>query len=178
MKILIPLFVFIQFLPVHAQTGKVDSLWALCNNESIRDTNRLKAFEALETHYLKTRPDSVFILTNREFKLAQALVQKKYMAHAFLTLGYLSSLEVRYADALNRDFCALKIAEELGDRKTIARALSDIGWVYTCQKYYSRALSYFSKSIRYCDEQRDKKGVSQNEECMAVLFELAAFPSP
>ncbi len=132
-----------------ASAVNLDSLWGVWNNKTQPDTNRLKAMHKIAWNgYLFSHPDSAFYFAQLEYDLAEAIGNKKKMAHALNTQGVTFYIQGNYEKALEYYDKSLKLKEETGDKKGMALSYNNIGLIYKNQGNYEKALEYYDKSLK------------------------------
>src|SRR5213596_3522795 len=99
-----------------AQNKKLDSLWAVYNNKTEADSNRLKAIHAIIWSYIGNDPDTAMVLAEQQLDLAQTSKQKKYEGKALNNIGVAVMLKGNYPKALEYFFGSLKRFEEIRDK--------------------------------------------------------------
>src|ERR1035437_5269455 len=145
----------------------IDSLWAIYNNKTQPDTNRLKALQIIAWNLRNNNPDTAIILAEQEVQLAQQSKQKKlapnlfrrYEAMAFIIMGQSHVNKGNYPKALEYYLQSLQINEEIGYKRGIGNCYNNIGAAYHNQSNYPKALEYNLKSLKIKQETGDKKGV-------------------
>ena len=71
-----------------ASAVNLDSLWALWNDTSQADSNRLSAIqEIIQDRYIFSKPDSAFYFAQMQYDLAEVNGRKIYMAAALNIQG-------------------------------------------------------------------------------------------
>jgi tetratricopeptide (TPR) repeat protein len=159
-------FVFLLFCCFAiAQNKKNDSLWAIYNNKSQPDTNRLKAIHAIAWNYNSNNPDTAIILSKLELNLADSLPfekGKKWVAKALNIMGASYTNKGNYPKALEYYLKTLKIREEIGDKQGVGTCYNNIGVVYQYQNNCSKALEYYLKVLKIREEIADKQGIGSS----------------
>jgi tetratricopeptide (TPR) repeat protein len=153
-------FIFLQLCCFAiAQNKQFDSLWAIYNNKSQADTNRLKAIDYIAWSYVSNNPDTTIILAQEEVQLAQKSKQKIYEGNAFNAIGTSFMNKGNYPKTLEYYLKALKVREEIGDKKGVGSCYNNIGVVYREQSNYPKALEYNLKALQIRTEIGDKQGM-------------------
>ncbi len=147
-----------------------DSLWAVYNNTSQADTNRLKAMYDISWAYIYENPDTAIILAEQQLQLAQKTHQKKYEGIALKTIGVSFLNKDNSGKALEYLFRALKINEELNDKKGKGSCANNIGAVYQYQSNYPKALEYYLKCLRISEERGDKEWIGACYSNIGLIY--------
>jgi class 3 adenylate cyclase/uncharacterized protein HemY len=137
---------------------KLDSLWAVWNDETAPDTSRASAiYKATFDHYLFTKPDSAFYLAQLLYDFANERDLKKEMANALNMQGISFYMRSDYDKTLEYYQRSLEIREEISDKRGIAGSLNNIGMIYSRKGEFSRALEVYERSLIIVEEISDYK---------------------
>jgi tetratricopeptide (TPR) repeat protein len=155
-KLLLFIFLTITSCVSFSQTKKLDSLWAVYNNKTQADTNRLKAIDAIAWRYTSNKPDTSIILAQQQLQLAKQNKLKKYEGWAFNLMGASYKSTGNYPKALDCYLKGLKIAEEVGDKTGVGNCSNNIGSIYSNQGNRPKALEYYLKALNLFTEINSK----------------------
>jgi tetratricopeptide (TPR) repeat protein len=151
---------------------EADSLFAVWNDNTQPDTNRLKAIDKIAWNgYLFTKPDSAFYFAQLQYNLAKEKGEKRQMGSALNTQGVSFYFQGDYDKAIDYYSKSLKIDEELGDKKGMAISLNNIGNIYEEQGGYNKAIDYYFKSLKIKEEIGDKEGMSVSYNNIGVVYQ-------
>lgn len=159
------LILILSFLiPAHAAAQvKMDSLWAVWNDEAQPDTNRLKAMKEISWKgYLFSQPDSAYYYAQWMYDLAEQKGLKKYMADAVKTQGASYAVRGVNESAIERYTLSRQLFEEAGDKQGVASSVNNLGNIYSNLGDYEKAISYYSQSLVIKEEIGDTKGTASS----------------
>ncbi|HWY11401.1 MAG TPA: tetratricopeptide repeat protein [Bacteroidia bacterium] len=163
------LLIFISQISI-SQNKKSDSLWAVYNDKTQADTNRLKAINNIAIAYIFNSPDTAIICAEKQLMFARQSKQKKYEAGALKTISIALTYKGNYPKALDYSLKSLKLYEEIADKKGIGNCYINIGSIYDDQSNSIKALEFYLKSLKIREEIRDKKGIAACYTNIGVVY--------
>jgi signal transduction histidine kinase len=114
---------------------------------------------AKEILYYRNDHEKAIEYTGTALKLAEKLQYKTGIGDAYIGIGNVHATQVKYNEALQDFFKALKIYGEAGSKKSEASALTLIGRVYAEQAKYADARKYYLAALRQKEALGDKKSI-------------------
>lgn len=157
--------------PESNQSDKLDSLFSVWENTSLKDTVRMGAFiDYIQQGYTHTKPDSAAILADVLFKYATDIDEIKYIAsaHNIKALSYINRFMIDSSiSELNTE---IAIREGLEVDKALAGAYINLGICYARTKDLDKAISSYQKGIEVCKEIGDTEFESNGLVNLGVLY--------
>ncbi|MFY0643490.1 MAG: tetratricopeptide repeat protein [Bacteroidia bacterium] len=154
--------VFLFFSLLSSGNTNLDSLYSIIHDDSQDETTRLNSLEHLIQYYLYNQPDSAYILTEQQLKLASAKKRLSYKVMAINSQGIVLKLNGEYAQAMKLFEQGLNLAEPLQYKKGIADALTNIGELFMIQNNYDSAQKKYNKSLKLSREIDYAEGIVNN----------------
>ena len=153
--------VFLAFsLGITAQS-KLDSLYAVWQDQSQADSTRVGAYkDYIWEGFMFSNPDSAFIKAGALFTYAMDRDYVRAKAHGLYIQGVSFHLRGMYNEALTYYQQGLLIYEEIHDQEGIGNCLNATGLIYLYKNNYTRALYYFTQSLKIREAIADQQGVS------------------
>lgn len=150
-------FAFSSFI-LNAQTGR-DSLFAAWNNKTLPDTVRLQGVdELIWTHYLFSKPDSAFLLTQQMETFARKGGYDFFVARALNMQGVYYKNKADYPNAIFRYRSARDLYLRNGSKKGSAGAISNIGQVQALLGSLPEAVEEYFTALKIFEETGDRNG--------------------
>jgi serine phosphatase RsbU (regulator of sigma subunit) len=166
------LFLFLSLLTISSAQTNYDSLWAIWNDKSQHDTNRIKAIDKLAwDKYLFTDPDSAIILAKIQFAMATRINSKKWIAEAQNTQGVALWMKGDYIGAVDFFNKSLVLFESMNNKYGRATTLNNIGLVYGAQRDDKRALEFYRKGMEVYEEIGDQYGIAMSLNNMGSTYD-------
>ena len=156
------IFIVLSLVATSLQSqSKIDSIMVIWKDETKSDTIRLKAMRSyFFDNYYRLPADSLYILSEMQYTLAESKNQKLFMANAMVWQGISQKSKGEHVNAMNSYLRALKIMEDLGDKKEIALSLYWIGEAYQEQGMFTKALEYYQKGYKIDNVLGNKLGLA------------------
>ncbi len=151
--------------------SNLDSLQRVWKNESLADTNRLKALETFSREgYLYSQPDSAFYFAQQLYNLAEKKGYSNWMAKALLLQGNTFVLRGNYFKAFEYQNRSLLLSEQSGDQRDLANGLHSIGIIYYYQGDHQKAVEYYMRSLKIRESLDDKQGISKSLNNIGIVY--------
>ncbi len=156
------IFIVLSLVATSLQSqSKIDSIMVIWKDETKSDTIRLKAMRSyFFDNYYRLPADSLYILSEMQYTLAESKNQKLFMANAMVWQGISQKSKGEHVSAMNSYLRALKIMEDLGDKKEIALSLYWIGEAYQEQGMFTKALEYYQRGYKIDNVLGNKLGLA------------------
>lgn len=143
----------------HAQYDK-DSLWAIWQDPTRSDTDRLRALSTFTWHgYLMSDPDSAFHYGQIMYDYAARKGMKREMAYALRGQGVTFKLRDDNIKALEYFERSMELSEEVDDLAGVAGSLNNIGMMFLEQGDLQKALDYHGRSLELRRTANDVRGI-------------------
>lgn len=166
-SLIVTLFAIIKF----NANPNLDSLWKVWNNNSLPDTNRLKALDdIIWFNYLRTNPDSAIYWAKQEYTFSEKVNQPAYMslslnAQAAAYSGMGNSAAAKQS-LLNR----LVIDKQQNDLVGQASVYSNLGSIYKSEGDVTNALKYNFAGLKMFELLDNKAKVALLLENIGTIY--------
>ncbi len=182
MRNLLRLFLFCSIISfcstANGQKSNRDSLWKVYSDSQQSDTNRLNAIELLIRTYLDTHLDSVILLGQKQAKFALETHQDKYLANAFMFMGYGFYQKENTTQSIETFLKALSLYENFGDKVKISKCNTYIGLNYFKQSNYPKTLEYYLKSLQIEENLKNKSGMAMLYNNIGIVYDKLLLQVP
>jgi tetratricopeptide (TPR) repeat protein len=158
MKILLGFILLAIVIPCSAQVTSA-SQWRTWKNSAEEDTVRLQAMsDIIKNDYIRSKPDSAFILAQLQYDLATKKGLKKYTAIALHTMGLVRTIKGDFPGALDYYSRSLQIRKDINDVQGITASMNNIATIYADQGMGAKAIEYYFQCLKIRESTGDKKG--------------------
>ena len=146
-----------NFSPEEQQ--QIDSLNAIINNKSNRDTILVNTLLKLPNYYYLQNPDTAIIICRKAESISENISYLKGQSNSYEWLGFLLQNQGNIPLALEYYHKSLKINEEIGNKQGMALSLNNIGVIHDDQGDILLALEYYHKSLKIDKEIGNQNGM-------------------
>jgi len=153
-----------------AQPVNTDSLWQVWNDTTQPDTARMKAIQTIAWSLLYRKPDSTYLLAEKELRFALQVNNKKWQAKALNVIGSTYNIRGEYARALASYQKGLAAMQEAGDLRGIAAISNNIGLIYRNLGNGVKALEFYEKDLAIQEQLHDKGGIANANNNIGLLY--------
>lgn len=149
-------------ITLHAisQHAAIDSLSAILEKSSIKDSNTVAIYHALYNEWLPLNKDSALYFASLSFELSSKLKDRKNAATSRSYQAQVHREKGDFARAYELYLEALHKFTILGDQLGIATANIGLGKTFESQENYTKALQYFQRSLGLFEEMDSKPGLA------------------
>lgn len=150
---------------------KRDSLWRVWNDNSLPDTSRLKAIQAITWPMMNMNLDSAKLLAQMQYDFARERNIPKWQGRGLYNLGVQSYLKGEYNSAKRYFEQSLEIRSAIDDKKGVAAIYGNLGLIYGAQGNQMKELEYQLKSITINEAIRDTDNLASNYSNIAGIYQ-------
>lgn len=168
-SIVFSLILFLFSIPLHAQTEALDSLYRALNLTMDKD-QRIEYLNLIAFELRREDPVKAGAMVEEALELAKRADNRKGMAFALTTKGYLLENTDDFAQALNCYLEALNLYIETGHSDQIAPLHYSIGSLYKTLGDYQKAIESCMAGLKIYESNEDKNGIAQIYRVMGSIY--------
>lgn len=154
-KILLLLFILLQFVYLNAQVNPADSLKSVLQSTN-EDSIKVNTLISLSKYYCRTLPKESIRYGIDAKKLAEKNGFKKDVALALKYIGMSYYFQGEYLETINYWQESKLMFDSIGDKLGVANMLNNIGAIYFNQGDDNKAVVNYLESLRVSEEINDK----------------------
>ncbi len=148
--IVIAFLLFFSFGLFSQNRTKVDSLLQVWQNESLKDTTRLKALAGTHGFFVQHNPDSAILIAQVIIDMATEKKLPKFLGEAYNKWGLAKMSKGDYESAITEFEIAKRYHRENGAMKSVAGCTINMGSIYNSLGRRDEAIAAFKEGIEIC----------------------------
>ncbi len=163
--------IFIAMSGVTASAQNLDSLYAVWEDSTQSDSNRVNAYKDYIWYgYLFSQPDSAVILAEALHAYATEHEYLKASAPGYNLQGIAYAVQGNYPLSVEYHEKNLAINEQTGDLRGTAGALNNIGNIHRNQGNYSLAMECYQRAVTINEAQGNKEWLAFNYANISNIY--------
>lgn len=163
------LLVFVSNKNIKA-TKTVDSLRSIWENIALNDSIRFKAINKYYKNHTFAQPDSVLILIDYHYRLAEEKNSKKEMSNALNEKSYAYFLKGDIKQSRVELEKSIAFAKELDDPLGLASVYSNLGNIYGIENKYQESVRFFYETLRLFRENDVRSGEARILTNIGIIY--------
>lgn len=147
-----------------------DSLKRIWTNQQNPDSTRFKAINQYYVNHTHAEPDSVLVLCDYHYHLAQTKNATRELASALNEKSYVYYIKGDIDKSLAYLQRSVAVLQKLNDQKGLAPVYSNMGSIYADRQMYQEAVRYFMLTLELYEKEKIEKGEARILSNLGMTF--------
>lgn len=166
------LFIFLISFNASFSQKNVDSLKQVWNNAKIEDAERFKAINTYYKTQTYAQPDSVLLVIDYHYKLAEKKNEKRQMANALNEKSYAYYLKGQIDMSMEAIEKAIELYKEIDDKAALSLSYGNLGNIYGEIRDYQKAVWYFNLNLKISQDLGKEKEVARMLYNLGIIYSM------